>query len=98
MQPAERVVARRAEHDHAAAKHELRMGDAAFAVIDDEMLLEAEGIAQPPDHLGRIAVAYRGDNRAAHFLLLVLGLCAATVSHFSMNVPIGASWGMFHPK
>ncbi|MCY1310450.1 hypothetical protein D9M70_606390 [compost metagenome] len=56
------VVPYRAEHDHAGAQAELGVGDAAVVLRHHQVLDEAEGIAQPGDGGGGIAVAQAGNH------------------------------------
>ena len=61
---AEFVIAGRAEHNHAITKAELSVCDAPVVTRYDEVVLETEGVAQPFDSSGRIAVPHsRNDGR-----------------------------------
>src|SRR6185503_6345004 len=71
LKPAELVVARRAQHDHAVAEDELGVSDRAAVTRHDEMLLEAEGVAEPFDHRCRISVAEGGNHRSDRLLGIV---------------------------
>ena len=53
----------RAQHDHAATKRKLRMGNASVIAGDDQMAIEAESVAQEI-HGGRgIAITQGGNDR-----------------------------------
>ena len=56
LNPPERVVARRPQHDHAVAEHELRVRDAAFPVRHHQLRLETERLAQPVHRGWRVPV------------------------------------------
>ncbi len=51
-----------AEHDHAGAEGELRVGDRVVGTGVDSLPLEAKDVAEPIDGLGCAAVAHAGDD------------------------------------
>jgi len=56
------VVLDGAEHDHAAAKVELCMGYGVVFGGNDEVFLETEGVAEPFNCGGSVAIAHAGDD------------------------------------
>ena len=59
------VIALRAHHDHAVAERELGVGDRVVRARHDHVLGEAEGLLEPGDGGGRVAVAEAGNDGGA---------------------------------
>jgi len=59
------VVTNRAKHDHSRAECELGVGDGVVFARDDEMLFETEGVTEPLDGGGSVAITEAGDDGRA---------------------------------
>lgn len=71
QQPSIFGIDHRCHHHHAVAEGQLRVGDAHLLIAILALAFEAEGLAQPIDGGGDIAIAQAGDQRRAGVLALI---------------------------